>query len=648
VTPYTLGDAEVYAAKGTKWNREDCIQYTILFNTWLKLVGETCSRATAEYCLSVLRTRPAAEFFSDLKDAKRYFIGLANADSLLYVPLKPYLRQIMIAGGVRGDLEQLRRVYTLLCFPERFTAEKADSAGSFEKFLRVNSACNPSNYLNPLQPWRFKDDRSRTLYLWLREIVREFLPDQETWERIKLLCPQTVDLSSGSTRDAGRIFSDKISQLIQPGSAHLFDYEPSHLCQDTIARITCGADGKVTCQTFERTPTFKRVTPDETPRSADGFVLGPKTMGVPQYKYTVRPRATAVPKSATEYRIICPEGVFFNSLGNTLRRRLVAALKISGSYKRINLDNQGVNRYLARVGSLPTGSWSTADLSSASDSVPRWAIKEIFPEYIWEDIEACLSTSMEVQGKSYPIQMFATSGHPATFVVESIYFLAVAELACRLTNLGLKGLCFVYGDDIVIATEAYETLMSLLSTLGHLPNASKSYSVGAFRESCGGHYWSGYDISAVYWPRHVVNVTKPEGIYYLTQLQHRLSEFPLAQAFVTDVVLNLMPEMTSSPQGEACDDLWSPLSGIDTGKHLIFCTEVRETRPTLVEYEEYVYYQYLAHGPRYGSLLDRQLGVSTSRLDVKHQASALTTGWKRSQRVCVGDAPKPDDWRKLD
>lgn len=56
----------------------------------------------------------------------------------------------------------------------------------------------------------------------------------------------------------------------------------------------------------------------------------------------------------------------------------------------------------------------------------------------------------------------------------------------------------VFGDDIICSNVVYEDLVHLLGLTNAQVNLDKSFSKGSFRESCGGDFWSGTDVRAVY------------------------------------------------------------------------------------------------------------------------------------------------------
>jgi hypothetical protein len=99
------------------------------------------------------------------------------------------------------------------------------------------------------------------------------------------------------------------------------------------------------------------------------------------------------------------------------------------------------------------------------------------------------------------LKKFAAMGSALTFPVQSLFFLSCALAACGASNkkeaLELRGKVRVFGDDIIVPERAYATLVSLLSHLGLKVNEKKSFSTGLFRESCGGDYWFGHDVTPV-------------------------------------------------------------------------------------------------------------------------------------------------------
>jgi hypothetical protein len=87
-------------------------------------------------------------------------------------------------------------------------------------------------------------------------------------------------------------------------------------------------------------------------------------------------------------------------------------------------------------------------------------------------------------------------GNGFTFELESLLFYAIAKTV-RHFRRG-SGIISVYGDDIIVGSDYAEHLSWVLGYVGFSVNPSKSFIDGPFRESCGGHYLVGVDVTPFY------------------------------------------------------------------------------------------------------------------------------------------------------
>jgi len=91
-------------------------------------------------------------------------------------------------------------------------------------------------------------------------------------------------------------------------------------------------------------------------------------------------------------------------------------------------------------------------------------------------------------------------GNGYTFELETLIFLAIAMEGCYLS--GVNGLpsvnTFVFGDDMIVPTQAGPTILQLLRWFGFEPNSKKTFLEGPFRESCGGDFFDGEPVRAHY------------------------------------------------------------------------------------------------------------------------------------------------------
>jgi len=198
-----------------------------------------------------------------------------------------------------------------------------------------------------------------------------------------------------------------------------------------------------------------------------------------------------VPKNTEIDRVAAKEpdlNMFLQKgVGDSFRR----SLKRRG----IDLNDQSKNRELARLGSL-SGSLATLDLSSASDSVSCSLVELLLPPLWFSLLNSLRSPVTMIDGEEHSNEMFSSMGNGFTFELESLLFYSIARSCAYLT--GTSGVISVYGDDIIVPHTLAEDLMWVLSVLGFSVNPEKSFWTGSFRESCGGHYDSGYDITPFY------------------------------------------------------------------------------------------------------------------------------------------------------
>jgi len=207
-----------------------------------------------------------------------------------------------------------------------------------------------------------------------------------------------------------------------------------------------------------------------------------------------------VPKTVREHRSICVEPSLNMFFQQGVRFLLEERLK---SHFGIDLAiQQDRNRALAMAGSLD-GSYGTIDLTSASDTIAYQLMKNSIPASQFSLLDGLRSKSATLpNGTELELQMFSTMGNAFTFPLMTAIFAAVVEASYQLLGIpfrkGRHANWAVNGDDIIVEAKAYDTVTRLLSILGFVPNLSKSFNEGFFRESCGVDAFKGRDIRGVY------------------------------------------------------------------------------------------------------------------------------------------------------
>lgn len=295
-----------------------------------------------------------------------------------------------------------------------------------------------------------------------------------------------------------------------------------------------------------------------------------------------------VPKTLKTPRVIAIEPTHMQYMQQALMHELVSCLEGTKSRKRfpfrsmIGFEDQTVNHRMALSASV-NQDMATLDLSEASDRVSTQHVEDLTVNHSLsqEALLAVRTSKAAVPGKGIiSLNKYASMGSAVCFPIEAMVFLTVIfvgiqkQLRRQLTRKDIKsflGKVRVYGDDIIIPTEYVRCVIESLEAYGFKVNTSKSFWNGKFRESCGGDYYDGHDIT-------VARVRKPlprsrtdvDQIVSTVSLRNQMYDLGLWQTarFLDGVIRNQLVhfpivETTSSvlgrhsvcfrPQGDAWD-----------------------------------------------------------------------------------------------
>ncbi len=211
-------------------------------------------------------------------------------------------------------------------------------------------------------------------------------------------------------------------------------------------------------------------------------------------------RLATVPKNEDTERTIAIEP------SGSMALQLAAGRYLEGTLRYLGLDiskQQPKNKEAAKRGSSD-GSLATIDLKSASDMISLELVRRLMPkEWVWL-LETIRSREIELpDGTWVPLNMISTMGNGFTFPLMTLIITAliygVRAQQPRSPNLFIDwtNTC-VYGDDIIIPTHEYESITKVLESAGLIVNHDKSFCEGPFRESCGGDYYLGEDVTPFY------------------------------------------------------------------------------------------------------------------------------------------------------
>lgn len=231
-----------------------------------------------------------------------------------------------------------------------------------------------------------------------------------------------------------------------------------------------------------------------------------KKAGYPSFQ--VGNKVITVKKDATSSRVIAKEpgiNLFFQkAMGIMIEEALLPW--------GVDIHSQSKNAHMSRKASL-TGSHVTVDFSSASDMNARYMVESVLPARWFHVMDALRSHYGWLEGVPVPIfwEKFSSMGNGFTFPLETLIFFASAKAVAEY--LGCKESIAVYGDDVIIPSSCFELYSELVKFYGFSINPKKTHSEGWFRESCGAHYYSGRDITPVYFRGRLAHITDVYQLY---------------------------------------------------------------------------------------------------------------------------------------
>lgn len=189
-----------------------------------------------------------------------------------------------------------------------------------------------------------------------------------------------------------------------------------------------------------------------------------------------------VPKNEKTDRVICYEphaNIRVQlAVGDYLKKRL---LKVG-----VDLKDQSVNRTRCRL--ARESGFATIDLSMASDTLSLELVHLLLPPdwaVLLDDMRS--HETLWPDGQWRRNEKFSSMGNGFTFELESLVFYAL----CSAVTTDVS----VFGDDIIVPQNAFNSCVELLGWSGFKVNWEKSYATGEFFESCGYEYFSNVDVT---------------------------------------------------------------------------------------------------------------------------------------------------------
>lgn len=242
-------------------------------------------------------------------------------------------------------------------------------------------------------------------------------------------------------------------------------------------------------------------------------------------------RLVAVPKDSRGPRLICVHPAEAIWIQQGQRRVLEDAITSHWlTRESIRFDDQTVNGAMA-LSSSKTRALCTLDLKEASDRIGINLVRYLFGEEFYDILSCARATHVLLpDGRKLLLQKWAPMGNCLTFPVESLIFWALAQAGIIYETGRKSDQVYVFGDDIIFPTSYYGIVLRSLCSAGLVPNFTKTFRNGFFRESCGVDAFDGVDITPLRMKR--ANIICAEDAQAFCSLAARLRKRGFEQSCV--------------------------------------------------------------------------------------------------------------------
>jgi len=248
-------------------------------------------------------------------------------------------------------------------------------------------------------------------------------------------------------------------------------------------------------------------------------------------EYSSPSKLIAVPKTLKGPRLIASEPSQNQWIQQLMLKQINSKVKVNKYLnKAIKFESQEQNASLALTSSH-SGSHATIDLSSASDRFSLWTLERMFrknPTFL-ERFHACrtsvIKNEIDDNFDVLTLKKAFSQGNALTFPVQSIGYTIICIAAVletrnlratprNIENVGSQ--VSVYGDDMIVPIDSFDSVCTLLEAVGLKVNPDKTFQRGKFRESCGTDAFDGVIVTPSYvkilskHPRHETAVSAIE------------------------------------------------------------------------------------------------------------------------------------------
>jgi len=620
----------------------------VAINTWLAMARDT----SLLLCKGIKAKLVSCGFGETIRSAKSlYSTIMVDGLASLHPSAYPWISELTTP-------EDEARMLAVLAFPKRFTYGLSDTTS---KIRDINNSLPRSLDITDFR-WHIRDNNRKS---------KAYIPHTIIWgEMHKILEDFDLHFKGLSYDDLTPCYSNP------SGASHDICNCPlcKTLAMHNIAEHGYSRDYCMPSEDRAYSDSHFSYLPYENAITKEGYFRRNKPK---HYVYPIN-----VPKELGVSRVIAPEDIDKYQRANTILQYIYTWLW--DFCPEIAFEDQTRAEINSYSGSKYGDSF-TKDCSGASDRIPRALVKELLPNY-YEFIESTLSTHMVLcdnDGNEIvdALWMLATSGHPLTYVTESVIYWAAMKWSQKTYDLWSYHPCdstlelVVIGDDTSGPNEYSDLAELALNVVFAHVNKDKSYDGShPFRESCGYDYWKGVRVPPVHWPRKdmkeilnfqavynpyseewespimsLVELVKQMNLYNFTGAANYVAYFLHSYGIVfapydPERTQNVAahgakgryrlfgtPDLTGKPtslyvakvpakEGDCMyATTFTPSYHTRKKKRICLCADLTDLELRL-RYEDILYHRFLEHGPRYATPLLELLHVSEPELPYEKAA----------------------------
>ncbi len=328
------------------------------------------------------------------------------------------------------------------------------------------------------------------------------------WERPMGTDTRGVALSSWKLAEARCRTRNDMGSILDQTALHPVIYRARQLVADVLGPIAIGqcmsrcdwSNGATLDKRRGSTHTTKMSFPISVTPSAlrylDAYLrvdTGWRCAGgVLTYQLAEGNRFDTVPKNARTDRVISiePTGNIFlqKGVGSFLKERL----------RRVGLSTKDQTRNQSMAARAHKELLATIDLEAASDTISWRVVFDLLPIDWFIFLDDLRSHSTLVDGEWVPLEKFSGMGNGFTFELETLIFWALSRASVEFSSNGKSTTVGTYGDDIIVPQASAPLVVEVLEHCGFVINRQKSFLTGRFFESCGKHFFDGFDVTPIF------------------------------------------------------------------------------------------------------------------------------------------------------